>query len=237
MKPEPNDEFELQPSAHEPKPSERGPVPPKIKPDPDWATHQPLDPTHPTHPHQPHQGPAQGGGVGLGRATPGRGNAVLGGANARATPGRGVPNYANIPARMTPGRGTALPARMTPQFGTPHLEDGTAAPRRRTTGAHIYSEPELQPSEAPHPAIGPDGVPVDGPPPSTKVDFENLPEFVWQRKMLRTVKMAAAGAGALLVAIVLYFALRAGKSTVKPIVDELEKKNDGAELLKDDRPK
>ena len=55
--------------------------------------------------------------------------------------------------------------------------------------------------------------------------------------MLRTVKMAAAGAGALLVAIVLYFALRAGKSTVKPIVDELEKKNDGAELLKDDRPK
>lgn len=211
MNPEPNDEFELQPSAHEPKPVERGPVPPKIKPDPDWATHQPIAPNH------PHPAPAHGGGIRLGRSTPGHGHAVLGGANSRATPGRGVPNYANMPARLTP------------QFGTPHHDDGMGTPRRRTTGAQRLGEAEL----LPHHATTPHGVPQDGPPPSEKVDFENLPEFVWQRKMLHNVKLAAAGAGALLVAIVLYFALRAGTSTVKPIVDELEKKNDGAELLRD----
>ncbi len=48
----------------------------------------------------------------------------------------------------------------------------------------------MEPGHADAGPGGPKELIDDGPPPSQKVDFENLPEFVRQRKMLKMVRIA-----------------------------------------------
>lgn len=62
----------------------------------------------------------------------------------------------------------------------------------------------------------------DGPPPSDKVDFENLPEFVWQRTMLKTVRLIAIFV-ALAITIALLIAFfgmgKGAHDSLKPIIE------------------
>ena len=69
--------------------------------------------------------------------------------------------------------------------------------------------------------------------PREKVDFENLPEFVKQRQMLKNVKIAAAVVTAVVLLIGILVVKKMLKSTVTPIVDELKKEDTGIEQLKD----
>ncbi len=65
-------------------------------------------------------------------------------------------------------------------------------------------------------------LPADGPPPSEKVDFENLPEFVWQRKMLKNVRIALVIASiivALVIAIAFLGTGKGAKESLKPIIE------------------
>ena len=65
-------------------------------------------------------------------------------------------------------------------------------------------------------------LPADGPPPSEKVDFENLPEFVWQRKMLRNVRIVMIVVSivvALVIAIAFFGTGKGAKESLKPIIE------------------
>jgi hypothetical protein len=83
--------------------------------------------------------------------------------------------------------------------------------------AHVFGIDELA-AEAPRDLSD---VP-DGPPPSEKVDFENLPEFVWQRKMLKTVRIVAIFV-TVIIAIVLIFVFvgsgKGAKDSLKEVIN------------------
>jgi hypothetical protein len=79
----------------------------------------------------------------------------------------------------------------------------------------------IQPAEE---SAGP--APLEGPPASTKVDFENLPEFVWQRQMLRRVRNWALVISGIILLIVLCVVIVFGKKTeelLRPATEPLTK--------------
>jgi len=108
--------------------------------------------------------------------------------------------------------------------------------------SHADEDFELQPSEAKRqaPAQGPSpeyvaeepaspDVPppyappiTDEPPPREKVDFENLPEFVWQRKMLRNVRIGAVIGFTILVIVLIVSFLGAGKGAKDSLKNVIE---------------
>src|SRR5438105_3402603 len=89
----------------------------------------------------------------------------------------------------------------------------------RNQPAVAPAEPERM--EMPHLEATPQAVDKDNKP-RDKVDFENLPEFVAQRKMLRNAKIGALLGSVVVLAVVVYIAFFAGKKTVKPIIDDLK---------------
>src|SRR5436190_822353 len=145
----------------------------------------------------------------------------------------------SVPAVETPAKGSEpqAPAPTAADDDHPHLELEAEhqAPKKQTTGANIIA-PELPAGvELPHTQVVPQSEPQA---PREKVDFENLPEFVRQRRMLRNTKIGVAiGFMALLIGG-LYLGGFIGKKTYVPITDELKKEKTTDELIKkaEDKP-
>lgn len=78
----------------------------------------------------------------------------------------------------------------------------------------------LEPDIEKDPTI-PDG-PPDEKPKVEKVDFENLPEFVWQREMLRTVRLIAVFVTLVIVIVLLVAFLGAGKGAKESLKSVIE---------------
>ena len=85
--------------------------------------------------------------------------------------------------------------------------------------AHV-GDSMLEPELAKDPSI-PDG-PPDEKPKDEKVDFENLPEFVWQREMLRTVRLIAVFVTLVIVIVLIVAFLGAGKGAKESLKSVIE---------------
>lgn len=72
----------------------------------------------------------------------------------------------------------------------------------------------------------------DGPPPSDKVDFENLPEFVWQRQMLKTVRIVAVFVSIIIAIVLIVVFVGSGKGAK----DSLKSVIDGEQPVQEQKP-
>lgn len=247
-----------------PKSTDADPLDPKQF-DPDWARNQPAPPSPAARPAAaptiPLKRTTPQGNPTLGRTTPG-GTPTLG----RTTPPHGnpvdVPKAGSIPgfgaaqkpkpvAHPKGPHAYAKPeamqyakppvmqhghGRATPADGISQLELQEEQPNKEEAPVENIIAPELPAGvEMPHLEVTPQAVDKDNKP-REKVDFENLPEFIAQRKMLRNAKIGAILGTLVLLACVIYFGFFAGKKAVKPIVnelvDELKKEKTTDELIK-----
>ena len=109
------------------------------------------------------------------------------------------------------------PKDVAPEPGEDETSAGTAGAATEPASAQPKAPPvnEFDPPWVNKNAPAPEA-------PRKKVDFENLPEFVAQRKMLRTVRMIAIGVGVLVLILVIWFVKGTGenlKNAVKPRED------------------
>lgn len=211
--------------------------------DPDWARNKPAEPP-PAKPAAPAPAPTlplkrttpagsptlvtpPQGSAPKGGSIPGFGLAQKAGKNApplkNTTPGKGNAQHVK-PVPMAHGHG-----RATPAGGVSHMDLQMAdEPKREEANVEDMVAPALPEGVAlPHLEVTPQADPKDDKP-REKIDFEHLPEFVAQRRMLRNAKIAAILGTLVLLACVIYFGFFAGKKTVVPIIKDL-----GTELGKD----